>query len=73
MNRFKLKPLLLKIAYRFLRLLFALLSPQRQELFDAEDEADPESKRDEMIAALEKPMHQQSTPQRLFKIRRQIA
>lgn len=44
---------------------------KRQELFDTEDEI--ESKRDEMIAALEKQMHQQSTTQRLFKIRWQIA
>lgn len=44
---------------------------KRQELFDTEDEI--ENKRDEMITALEKQMHQQSTTQRLFKIRWKIA
>lgn len=44
---------------------------KRQELFDTEDQI--EDRRDEMIQALENQMHQESTTQRLFKIRWQIA
>lgn len=44
---------------------------KRQEIFDTEDEI--EAKRDEMIHALEKQMHQQSSTQALFKIRWKIA
>lgn len=44
-----------------------LLRRKRQELFDAEDEI--EARRDEMIAALDKRMHQQSSTAGLFRIR----
>lgn len=56
-----------KQAQRDLKQLKRQQRRQRQEIFDVEDQI--EERRDDLIAALERQMHQSSTSHRLFRVR----